>query len=449
MIEKKADPSIERQQIKISMKGMSDKVQKDYVNSVGINPVVYYNGLHIQQDDVKTLNLDSTGFIPTFSMTFKDSSKLLHEKGFPLDDSNVSIFINPRIDGLEPIALQFKITEFEVANKNSGDNMFNMEGVLDVDYLYVQKGFAIKKKTSYEALKGIAVEAKLGFASNINSTNDSMTWINPGDEGSSFIKEIVDNAYSSDSAFLWAFVDLYYYLNYIDIEVAIEEDIASQQTIVNSPITVEPGNEEKTAQGPLILTNDISMKDHNTFFESFEILNQSTKNSLRHGYKKRIYYYDRSGNWDKKAGSFNIFDIDSISTPGAENRSLILKGKPEDMAFYKSNIKNEYIGKLDKDNMYVDYPYASTQNEQNVIDLQKVVVEMTLPTPNFHLYRYQKVQLVFSNQSTGPTTSQINQRLSGHWLITGISYKFSQKSGNKQIVTLVKRELNDVGDIAK
>ena len=265
-----------------------------------------------------------------------------------------------------------------------------------------------------------------------------MTWINPGDEGFNFINHIVERSYISDSSFLYAFVDNYYYLNYVDVEAALEQDITNQKNIANLNLT----DDVKDKSTLLILTNDQSVRDSNTYFDDWEIVNQSTKNALIYGHRRRIHYYDRSGNWSEKAGSFLVFDMDTITTPGAEEKSVILKGAPKDQNFLKNNLKNIYVGKLDKDNMHIQAPYAYAQNSQNLIDVQKVVLELHMPTPNFLLYRYQKVQIIISNQGTTPTQAQVNNRLSGHWLITGISYKYT---GGKiaQSVILVKRELND------
>ena len=39
--------------------------------------------------------------------------------------------------------------------------------------------------------------------------------------------------------------------------------------------------------------------------------------------------------------------------------------------------------------------------------------------------------------------AKINKRLSGEWIITGITYTFSKKTGNVQEIVLSKRSLND------
>ena len=442
MLEKKSDPTIVRTAVKLTTNGMSDNVKEEYKNSIGYSPVVYYNGYHIQQDDIKNMSLDNTGLYPTLSITMKDSLNLMGDKTFPLDNTLITVFINPRADEFEPIHCDFKITRFEIVKRESTSNTIHLEGVLNVDYLYIQKAYSLSQKSSYEALEGIAQEAQLGFASNLSSTSDTMTWINPGDEGINFIRHITQRAYSSDSAFLYSYVDPYYYLNFIDIEAAIEQDVSSQNGIMSIGTTVDDRIQQEQKTAPLILTNDKSYKETNNYFERYEIVNQSTENALKHGHRRKIHYYDRGGNWEEKAGEFKIYEMDSITTPGVENSGVILKGAPGDQNFLTNNVKNLYVGKLDKDNMHEQAPYAYAQNLQNIIDVQKVVVQVHLPTPNYMLYRYQKVRVVFSQQEQSMTASHANNRLSGHWLIIGITNDYS-KGANEQILTMVKRELNN------
>ena len=78
---------------------------------------------------------------------------------------------------------------------------------------------------------------------------------------------------------------------------------------------------------------------------------------------------------------------------------------------------------------------------------------------NFNLYRFQKVdvKLYKNTEMTGddlPKSEQqyepgviqeeenLNQRLSGEWLITSINYNYGKSGGFEQEVVLVKRELS-------
>jgi len=91
--------------------------------------------------------------------------------------------------------------------------------------------------------------------------------------------------------------------------------------------------------------------------------------------------------------------------------------------------------------MHQNYHYSAVQNARNIVDLEKIGLEITMKTPNFNLYRFKKVYVFISNQANTPSISHKNQRLTGEWLIVDISYKFDNGKFT-QIVRLVTRELN-------
>ena len=68
-------------------------------------------------------------------------------------------------------------------------------------------------------------------------------------------------------------------------------------------------------------------------------------------------------------------------------------------------------------------------------------MQITMPNPNFNFYRYQKIKVLLSNQSTTPSQPMIINRLSGDWLIIDIRFMF--KDGKiTQYMTLIRRELS-------
>jgi hypothetical protein len=139
-------------------------------------------------------------------------------------------------------------------------------------------------------------------------------------------------------------------------------------------------------------------------------------------------------------------------------------GEVSEMQKYSAD--GEYMGKVDVDNVHKYFLYSFKHNENNLKFLQKVKLKITINKANFNLYRFQKLKVNFykTNQfndedltsknlplskkdvdeKAGKISDEdkLNQRLSGEWLITAISYTFNKKSGFEQEVTLVKRELN-------
>jgi predicted chitinase/N-acetyl-anhydromuramyl-L-alanine amidase AmpD len=405
--------------------------QKDQQQEIALNfgkiPMIWYNSYQIKPSDIQFINLSTVGIIPTLKITFTDTYNLMKDKAFPLDDTKISIFINTLNENLKPIHLDFKITKFSVNKK-----VYNITGVIDVGELYVKKFSSISKKTSFNALKTIAEQFGLGFNSNIDDTDDEMTWINTGERLYEFIEKIVDMSYKSDEAFLVSYIDYFYGLNFIELEKELNRDLKAELGIPSIGITDVLKIKDKDKVSRLFLTNDRSMETSNSYFTSYKIVNLSTAVSLQEGYLTKVKYYD------ELQKSFLIFDVDSISSKG--DSTIILKGNPSDENFYNENVNLIYKGKLDTDNMHKNYLYSWVQNIRNITELEKIGLEITMGNANYNLIRFQKVSLVLSNQHSTPSASHINNRLSGEWLVIDISYRFDGKTYT-QIVKLVKREL--------
>lgn len=440
MLEQKLKSKLPLKDITLDISGMNDNESKEYIGSLGLKPLIYFNGLHLQENDIISMKLHSFNFLPTIEMEFKDSSGLLEDKSYPLDNSIISVYIDSKSEVYKEIRLDFKILNFNIIKKQSGSSRFSLKGSINCNYLYLQQNISLRKMTSYKALEQICKDSNLGYVSNINDSNDSMTWINPYLKGYEFIQSIVERSYLKEDSFLWTYVDLYNNLNLVDVESVIEEDVKIDNTLPTNYLTEK---REKPSKN-LVLTNDQAMKTSNNFFSAASIINRSTEMSLESGYRKRVHMYDITGNWSDKAGEFLIFDLDSINTPGSENDLVLLKSDNNDEDFYKNNISHEYLGKIDKDNVHLDYLYAKSQNIHNINNLQKIALKLILPTANFSLTRYQKVQVAFSNQTSNITSGHINSRLSGEWIIIGIGYETGNRKGNtlEQVVTLVRRELS-------
>ena len=278
--------------------------------------------------------------------------------------------------------------------------------------------------------------------SNITTSSDKMNWINFGWKNTYFLQDLVNKAWVGETGFLWGFVDLYYNLNFIDLEKALSQDITEIKWVNTNIFDDQLSNEDPT-NAPLIspmLTNSDSQKMSNTYFVGEKILNKSTETSLERGYLRNVHYYDIDGNWEEKSGAYKSYVLDTITTPGSENTSIYLKGDPGNLDFYNANQSYHYMDKLDTKNMYPDFLWAKLQNEENLQDLQKITMQIILPKPNFNIKRFDKVNLVFANNNVTVAGNAKNIKLNGQWLITGQYFEWNG-SILYQYVNIVKREL--------
>jgi len=420
-------PSIKPKQIKFDLPPQPDQ-QKEIAQSLGNIPFVWYNGIQIHQTDISFLQVSTGSELPMVKIVFRDSFNLMKDKGFPLDDSNISIFINPRTDQLKPIHMDFKITKFSV-----NGSTYTITGTIDASKLYIKSYKSLSNMTSFEALKSIAIDCGLGFASNIDNTDDKMTWINTGVRNYEFVDMIVEASYKSDETYLLCYIDLYYNLTYVDLEKELNRDIKQELGIANIGIedVAKLPDQEKASR--LFLTNDSSSQNSNNYFIDYRIINNSTQVSLAEGYLTKVKFYDEL----KK--DFLVFDVDSITSKG--DQTIIMKGSPQDEEFFKSNVQLIYTGKIDTDNMHKNYHYSFVQNERNISELRKIGLEIKMKTPNYNLYKFQKIYLFLSNQASTPSQPHVNNRLTGEWFIIDIFYKFDG-SEYSQVIKLIKRELD-------
>ena len=442
-------PSITLQRMVIDyLEFNEDSLADEYALDIGRYPYIQIGNLVIQTDYTTKIVLHNDQFLPKIEIFFEEPTMKLIDGLFPLDDEIVSLFIQSSSESLMPVRMDFKITEFNVARLDSRIN-YVLVGLLNVDFLYYQDAY-LYSDTSFNVLRKIAKKSNLGFATNIDDTDDFMSWINANDSNMEFIQDVVKYSYRSDDSFMLSYIDFYYNLNYVDIETELDEDISETKAIFFGSNFFK---DKKDITTNLILTNHPNVINSNMYIAKYNIVNNSTAVNLDIGYRKYITYFDKTGNIRYE------HIIDSLST--SEENNAILKGRTGELSqIFKNSINYKYLGTIDTDNVHPNYLYAKVQNEQNLDFFQKVRMKITLKSMNFNLYRFQKVKIELykleelnmdevpnieenteGKRSIDWDKNRLNQRLSGEWLITAINYTFNKHGGFLQEVTLARREL--------
>lgn len=406
-------------------------VRDEFKQHQGYVPLVYYNELQISPKDLIYLNLHLKENIPQVKITFNDAIGAIGQRAMPLDNTKLIVFINTRSQLLKPIFIQFKIINVK---KESG-SIFTLKGAIDLDDLYTINYESFQKSSSIQVLQKISKQLGLGFNSNIQSTNDTMNWLNYGRKVYQFIKYVANNSYISDNDFTSYYIDYYYHLNYVNIQKELLRDVTNDELLVD----VSPPESVIDEKAPLkkqgaVLSTEQSQRHSNFFIESYSIINNSTGISIQEGYLKTVFYYDNQ----KKEKL--IFELDTL-VDDTMSKNLVNLKSPGDKEFYKSNFTQEYIGKLDTDNMHKNYNYADFLNNRNLQELEKLTIIATLPTPNFSLYVFQKITVMFINEVRDIYNEIYNERLTGFYLITNIKYEVSNDRF-VQILHLSRRDLS-------
>ncbi len=417
----------------------SSQQDSDYGKNLGFIPLFWYMGYQINERDILSLSLYHEGMVPKVRIIFYDSLGFIKRDGFPLDNTKFEVFLNSGSSNLKSIHLRFKLENFQ--NNKKGN--YTIVGTLDLNDFY-KPSYKSYTGTSFEVLRKLSKELQLGFNSNINNTVDSMKWSNTGKLPKEFISNIVDHSYISDDSFMIGYIDFYYSFNYVDIEKEWKRDISNDVGIVSQGIS---GNLTDTPNGDvdkirrLILTNDKTEEGSNLGIGKFKVNNNSTKQSITKGQFKIIKFYDTYSK------SFLIFDIDSLTSEG--DKTIILKGTPNDKNELETNYRTEFKGRIDLENVHKNYLYAEIQNKINFDNLARITVDLNLPNPNFNLYRFQKIHIIFTNDvKTINDPENIQKRITGEWIILEIMYVWSGGKMSQKIVC-ARKELGKLPEEIK
>lgn len=431
----------------IPLREKNDQEIKSNTDDMARYPLVWIDGVQIEVKNINKLTLINNSFLPQLKLEFLDSTSKLIDENFPIDNSIISIFKDSNIKDLMGIKMDFKITDLKI-NKSSNNKMtYNIDAIMDVNDFYLMN-FESYESNSYDLIKKLMLEMKLGFASNTNTSNDKMIWINNANYRIEFIKDIVKRTYIDDNTFVFGYIDFYYNFNYIDINKQIKEDISSQMNLMEQEKIVKDAQNEDV---PLILSNNPDQKNSNLHIQQYTLINSSTNINLQYGYRHMATYYNKSDDEVKR------YALDAISDD--EDNAIVLKGNGDNDELYNDMIKNDWCGKLDTDNVHENFLHTDVQNKLNLKFLQKLKMTIKLKTPNYGLYRFQKVlvELYDMGRLNNPKESNLTKeemedgvsqhddkiinKLSGEWIITAINMTFAAKGGNTQEITLVKREL--------
>ena len=404
------------------------------------------SGATIDPRDVIYVKLFNSKFLPEIELYCNDSKGILFNDLYPFDhDTIISIFVKSYSEVIMPIRMDFRVTEYETVKTDGRRNVFKylIKGILDVDDLHFSN-YEVVKDTSYELIKKLALRMKLGFASNVTSSNDSMKWINPATTIKKWIKEITEYSWISADSFVWTFIDFYYNLNYVNIQEELNEFNIDQIPLSNPEVI--KNDKEDIAQ--LYLTNNSAFAMTNRYISTFNLVNQSFKVNLDIFYKMKGTWYSKTENTVYKKYVKELITDDTKLKSGEGTLNQLIDKKHE---IYCQNINDEYfIGKFDIDNVHENYAFAKISNKFNLDRLEKMKMIVTLNQINLSIKRFQTIlvqifnpdDLFSQDAKTKTPLNNINKKLSGYWYVTGINYLYQSSGGVEQEVTLMRRDLS-------
>lgn len=405
--------------------------QSDFTGGLGYTPLIWYKAYSIEEKYITHLSLFHEGIVPKIRFTFEDTKEIMKGEDGPKDNTTIDLFLNSTSKNLKSIHISFKIEEFSQGPPKPSQK-YTIKGTINIPDLYIINNRSYND-TSFGALRQISKELGIGFNSNINNTDDKMPWRNSNKKPFEFINEIISRSYISDESYMGGYIDYYYCFNYVDLEKEMNRDITMDVGIESSGYSEQQQKGESDRIVKLLLTNDKSQKSSCFFINDFSTRNDSTKKSIKDGSLTVTKGYDRNNK------TFMVFKVDSTTSDGS--KSIILKGAEGDSKYFEENIKTNFTGKIDTDNVHKNYNYALTQNRINLDTLNKIVLNIKMPTANFNLYKFQKVSVQIVNDTQTPAqTDKLNYRYSGEYIIVDITFNWI-KGKMSQELRLVRKEL--------
>jgi hypothetical protein len=448
-------------------------------------PAIRINKVDFNREDIISFTLDLDSIVPKFNIVVRDGKGVLTKSRYPSDGDVVNVLIRSKDEEVyKPIRMDFDIIEISTTplstpesysggSENEGTVEVAITGVTRLPGLYAETCKSYPEDSSYNYFIDVAQELEIGFASNEDSTDDAMKRLCPFDTKFKLMSDSASSAYKDDNSFFTLYIDPYYYLNLVNVNKQITFDENLEDTL-NSMIqdastskTVDDGG-NNAIDDKLYLTNSNTKRGSATYVTKYRLVNNAANVTLSDGYRRIIQYYD---DVDREYRSFTVEPLTTENLPADQ---APLKGKltAQGDKMYKIQQKYKYVGKQGK-NVHTNYYYAQMLNYKNMLELEKMYLEIELETANMALYRYQIIPVIVYEQNAekaeqqeqkeikaqdegtemknkkgiegdlnnGLQKQKVDEKLTGIYTIGRINYTYDEQEGRiRQKLSLFRRE---------
>lgn len=466
-----------------------DKLSKEVGDTY---PAIRVNEYDFYKHEIVSFRLSLDSILPAMTVTVSDTKGYFNLSQYPKDGDVVQLFIRSKDEEVyKPIRMDFDIINVDgppvsnLANtmdsptsgsKTSEEVNYTFECRAKIPGILAEDCFGYPEDTTFNHLEKLASELEIGFASNITDTNDRMPRICPFDTRFKFIKDYTSTAYLDDDSFFTSYIDLYYYLNFVNINEQLKYDEEMEETLVSTiqDLTKEKEAEDNNAtDGKLFLTNlEKGSSGTNRYINSYTLINKAGLIVLKNGYARTIQYYDDD---DKE---YRSFKIEPSITENLPDDLYPLRGRNDEDRYLKQ-VKYKYLGRQssvdNKGNTHLNYQYSRINNYQNGQDINKLTLIVELQSANMTLYKFQKIPIIIyetdkkrqdiqegreknaadngyertdknklekgDSKTNNSNEPKLNKYLTGMYVIGNIEYSYnSNDQGISQKLTLLRRE---------
>jgi hypothetical protein len=468
------ESTIELDTLSIPGKDTSKSKEKQKVeDSVGLEfPLIKVNEYVFNRSEIRNVSIDCTDFLPKITLSIVTLSQLFLAKEMPKDGDIISLAIRNRSDVLKIIRNDYVITGVHVfpnSTQTKSPVLMTLYGELFVPGLKSQKNDFSFEGTSYDALQDFAKKTKLGFASNENNTDDKQIWLKANMAGDVYVNNLTERAWKDDKSFFQSWIDVYYNLNFININkqlISAETEVDTAALISNVDKNFIYGadtEDNKTLTTAKVFSNFISFRTTPFFITSWSPINKSSAITFQVGTRMTCEMFEHNSNLYQDASSQKYWAISTEPTYDKDkvNKSILLRGR----AAYVPDASNPELARAnysypdiyqrfpwlgvqytisnpDDDNSQWDgnhhknYQLAKVKNLINNKELDKLNVAITVTGNNFNIIRGDKIPLALirtdsvDNTRINPDTGfrdALDLFYSGWYIIKGFTLEWTSK----------------------
>lgn len=336
-------------------------------------PLIKFNEIVLPWQDVDSMNLQSIGFLPELSITFRDSLGSILMIDTPSPDNRVILELIPNFDN---IYKKIKLT-FYVSNINVNDITHRITTTCRYycDKLYDSNIESFGKISTYKFYEKIASRLKLGLCSNLDDSQDlRYIYMASNTFHESLIKE--RNLGGTSTCVLDSWIDLWNNINIVDLydlyKGAPDQNLKVWETVT---MDVDGGSYDNPIEIDATITNNPKTQQYPLYTKEIQILSSNSKNYSRGT--------DRA---------YNIFDIKNNNWES----SLI-----QDASGVKEKVftKFYYNGEFDSEKNDGSYLYAPEYRDMFIQKMSNNTIRIGIPHICFGLMRGGKVNVEWYDDS--------------------------------------------------
>lgn len=434
-------------------------------------PYIKFLDREFLQEEILSFEIDCTNFLPIMHLEVIITDRRFIAHRFPKDGDVISVYLRSHNDPYKPLRNDYLITRVDSSSLEiESGTIFHITGILNIKQIWVERNKAFKG-TSKDVILQVAEELQLGFATNIEGQmNDEMTWLCDWKSYKDFLLHIVQHSWKNEKVFYKIFIDVYYYVNFVEVEKQLDQTeefdealVIYEKNIINDSSPTLSIEEQTNIEGIVHLTNYPLSEGLNNKIENYSVVNNSSQISYSEGYGKKMYYYDY---YLKNIEETNKINFNPLFTPGTESTKIRLRGL-KDETIEKEHLKNIWNGvqfSLPIGNVHQNFSKASYQNYVNNKELEKMYLDVDISHWNPSIIKMERIPILlfeigsFQEMSSFMSQSEleknkeqlqnpairykmtINRFLSGFYIVDGIKIKYKIGGYNTSSLVLTRRE---------